>query len=135
MVDVLPLLRKDITSGWDKNKAVVQLFYADGVWYAVTQQRDKSPGQAFIAAGDWPQDKIAEYMKSKKYITCLAFEPKARALSHLILSLIVGFPQKDENWAIIFSPLDGGMKLATTEDWPNEKFKEIPNLFCYGKRD
>jgi len=109
--------KKDLQQAWDKNKAVIQLLHVNGTWYALTQQRDKTAAQAFIAAGDWPQDKIAEYMKNKKYITALAYEAK------------------DENWAIIFSPLDGGMKLATTEEWPNEKLKEIKDLFCYGKRD
>lgn len=31
--------------------------------------------------------------------------------------------------------MDGGMRLATTEEWPAEKLKEVPNMFQYGKRD
>lgn len=35
----------------------------------------------------------------------------------------------------IFSKLDGGQKLSTTEEWPYEKVKAVPNIFMYGKRD
>jgi hypothetical protein len=42
---------------------------------------------------------------------------------------------QEEFWVFIFGPLDGGMKLTTTEEWPVDKLKEVPNLYQYGKRD
>jgi len=110
-------LKKEIQSAWTKNKAVLRIVWANGVWYALTQMVDKVPGQGFYANSDWPMEKIQENLKNKKYITSLAWDPK------------------EEFWVLVFGPLDGGMKMATTENFPTEKLKEVPNFFQYGKRD
>ena len=132
----LLLPRKEIQGAWTKNKAVVTLVWANGTWYALTHQvhslllrlfydiltslllqKEGVPGQGFYANSDWPMEKIQENMKNKKYVQALAWDPK------------------EEFWVFVFGPMEGGMRLATTENFPTEKLKEVPNLFMYGKRD
>eukprot|EP01123_Difflugia_compressa_P001990 TRINITY_DN1261_c0_g1_i1.p1 TRINITY_DN1261_c0_g1~~TRINITY_DN1261_c0_g1_i1.p1 ORF type:complete len:251 (-),score=42.10 TRINITY_DN1261_c0_g1_i1:197-949(-) len=115
--DDIEQVKGEIRNLWDKNKAVQFLVHGEGKWLVISQQMDGVPGQAFTANSDWPMDKISQYFKSQKYLTCIAY--------HF----------QEEFWAIVASPLPGGQSLATTEQFPYEKIKSIENIYFYGLRE
>jgi len=115
--DDLEDVKGEIRKWWDKNKAVHSLVHGQGKWVMISQQMDKVPGQAFTANSDWPTEKIAEYFKSQKYLTNLAYN------------------FQEEYWVIVVSPVPGGQTMSTTAEFPYEKIKKIENTYFYGVRE
>jgi len=109
--------KAEIQKWWPQNKAIHSLVYGQKKWIMISQQMEGSPGQAFTLNSDWPSDKIEQYFKNSKYLTCVAQNPE------------------EEFWVIVASPIPGGQTLSTTETYPYEKIKKCDSVYLYGVRE